>query len=496
MIDYETYSRILSLHNEGFSNSRIAKICGIDVQTVSSWLAKGKYSQRKASIRPSKLDPYKPYIRNLVEKYPYTGTQIFHRIKDAGYKGGITILKDYLTLIRPRKQEAYLTLSFSPGECAQVDWGQYGTIEIGSTKRKLSFFVMVLCYSRMMYLEFTLMEKMEHFLTCHKNAFEFFGAVPQSVMVDNLKCAVLKRPLGQPPVFNSRYLDFSQHYGFKIKACGVAKGNEKGRVENAVGYVKKNLLSGLAIPGLTTINIAGKEWVDTVANVRTHGTTRRQPVELFKTEKPAMLPLPVMPYDTASIFQARVNNRFRVVVDTNRYSTPAEYANSHVTVYAYPDRLCMYYNKKLIARHERSYDRYQDIENPDHPRELLKTKAKAREQRLMKTFLKISSKSEEYYKGLRTHKMNAKHHIRKIVALSEIYSAEKVCDAIDDAIHFKAYGSEYIANIIEQREKKIPQPQALHLTRKTDLLDTEMPEPDLSIYQKKDEDNQKDETNE
>ena len=138
--------------------------------------------------------------------------------------------------IRPRHRGAFLKLDFAPGECAQVDWGEYGTIAVGSTRRRLSFFVMVLCYSRRMYLEFTVSQTCEFFVQCHENAFAAFGGVPHKVMVDNLKSAVLQRLVGEAPVFNPKYLDFSRHWGFEITPCNVRAGNEKGRVENAVGY--------------------------------------------------------------------------------------------------------------------------------------------------------------------------------------------------------------------------------------------------------------------
>src|SRR6185369_10778875 len=153
---------------------------------------------------------------------------------------------------------AFLTLAFAPGECAQVDWGEWGSLKVGSCRRRLSFFVIVLCYSRKLYVEFTVSQTMEHFLACHQRALDFFGGTPHKIMVDNLKSAVLRRLLGQAPVFNARYLEFAAHYGFQIRACGVAKGNEKGRVENAVGYVKKNLLNGLDIPGLSALNLAAR----------------------------------------------------------------------------------------------------------------------------------------------------------------------------------------------------------------------------------------------
>ena len=356
-------------------------------------------------------------------------------------------------------------------------------VPVGSTQRKLSFFVMVLCYSRMMYLEFTVSQSMEHFLGCHQNAIEFFNSAPQSIMVDNLKSAVLKRLIGQAPVFNPRYLDFAHHHGFKIKPCAVGRGNEKGRVENAVGYIKRNFLAGLDIPDFSALNPAALDWLRNVANVRLHGATRKKPVELFRKEEAALRPLPAMPYEVASISQVRASNRFRVRLDSNRYSVPAQYAGQPLTLKAYPDRLCLYHDGQLIAQHPRSYDRHQDFEHPDHPKELLRQRRKARQQRLLMEFLKLSPKAEAYYQQLSQRRMNPRHHIRQIVALSEIYGSDKVSRAIEDAFHFQAFSCDYIANILEQRERILPEPGALHLTRRQDLLELDMPEPNLSIYE-------------
>lgn len=482
MIDYETYCKILKMRQDKLRVSQIASQLGLDERTVLHWIKEGGYRQRKGSARCSKLDPYKPQILRWLETYPYSSVQILQRLREEGYQGGITILKEYVGRVRPRKTKAFLTLSFAPGECAQVDWGQYGTVRVGSTERRLSFFVMVLCYSRMMYVEFTVSETMEQFLGCHQHAFEFLGAVPGAVMVDNLKCAVVKRHVGQAPVFNTRYLDFANHYGFKIRACGVGKGNEKGRVENAVGYVKKNFLAGLDIPDFRTVNPVAKTWLEQVANPRVHGSTHKQPVELFKTEKPAMGRLPALPCDTGSIKVVRANNRFRVVLDTNRYSVPAEYAGARLTMKAYLDRVCLYHDNNLVARHTRSYDRNQDIEHPDHPRALLQQRKKAREQRLLVRFLKLSPKAEVYYEQLAHRRMNPRHHIRQIVALSEIYGTDKVARAMEDAFTYQAFSCDYIANILEQRGRILPQPGALHVTRRQDLLELQMPEPNLSIY--------------
>ena len=199
------------------------------------------------------LDPFKPRITRLLDTHPYSAQQIFQRLREEGYRGGVTILRDYVRRIRPTKRPVYLKLHFAPGECAQVDWGAYGTVAVGNTRRRLSFFVMVLAYSRQMFVEFTVSQTMEHFLACHEHAFAAFGGVPAKIMVDNLKSAVLQRLAGVAPVFNPRYLDFARHHGFAIAACNVARGNEKGRVESGVGYVKKNFLRGLELTDFSAI---------------------------------------------------------------------------------------------------------------------------------------------------------------------------------------------------------------------------------------------------
>lgn len=485
MVDYETYCKVLQLKEEGLRVAQIARTLTIDKRTVRRWLHEKRYHQRSTSPKTSILDPYKSTILQWLEKYPYSSTQILQRLREIGYTGGITTLRMYVARVRPRKKQAYLTLSFEPGECAQVDWGQFGTVAIGSTYRRLSFFVMVLCYSRKMYLEFTVSETMEHFLTCHKNAFEFFGAVPKAIMVDNLKSAVLKHAVGEKPLLNQKYLDFANHYGFSIRACNVAKGNEKGRVENAVGYIKKNFLAGLEITDFSVVNPAARLWLDSIANVRTHGTTQMQPSEVFDNkEKAAMLPLPLTPYDTAAIRPTRATNRFRVSVDGNTYSVPSKYASAPITIKAYPDRICLYHENDLVAHHTRSYDRNADFEDPDHPKELLEQRRTAREQRLMLDFLKLSPHAECYYQELTKRRMNARHHIRQIVALSEIYSRDKVERAIADAFTYQAFSCEYIANLLEQRTREIPHAAALHVPRQEDLLALDIPEPDLSVYDK------------
>jgi len=486
MIDYETYAKIRTYINDyGLKYRQAAEKLQLDQRTVARWANQDKYLPRKITPKKSKLDPYKEEILSMLEKHPYTASQIFQKIKENGFNGGITIVEKYVRKIRPPKVTPYLKLSFAPGECAQVDWGSFGNVRSGSTGRRLSFFAMVLCYSRMLYVEFTVSQTMEHFLGCHQNAFHYFKAVPSRIMVDNLKSAVLKRGFDNIPVFNPKYLDFAKHYGFSVTPCNVGKGNEKGIVENAVGYVKKNLLNGLDISDFKIMDHVTKNWLNNVANLRIHKETGKKPVDMFEEEKPFLKSLPERIYDTGTVEQLRASKQFRLTIDGNRYSVPAQLAGMRITVKKYTDRLCFYYDNKLIAKHTRSYDRKKDFEDPDHPKILLAQRKKAKEQKIFIRFMDLSEKAKEYYYQLEKRRMNPLHHIQKIVALSEIYPHDQVCAAIEDAFKLNAYSCEYIANILEQRSRIIKEPAALHLTRKTDLLDIRIQPPDLSVYSNK-----------
>lgn len=482
MIDYPTWTRMQELHERDKLNAaQIARVLGLAPRTVRTWL-KQPYRPRRQARRSSKLDPFKGKIMGWLGQHRYSAVQILELLRAEGFEGGISVVKEYVQQVRPSSKEAYLTLSFAPGECAQVDWGMWDPIPVGSTRRRLSFFVMVLGYSRMAYVEFTLGQSQEHFLSCHRHAFEFFGGVPEKIMCDNCKTAVLSHTRGLPPMLNPRYADFAAHYGFTIKACNVRKANEKGMVENAVGYVKHNFLAGRPLTEFDSLNPAIRLWMDQTANVRQHARTRQRPLDLFVAEKAALRPLSVQPYDCALVQSALVNSQFRVRVDGNRYSVPGRYAGRKLLLKLYPDQLCLYDTQTLVAEHLRSYERGGDLELAEHAKPVLERKRRANEHQIFKRFLALSPRAQEYYRQLAERKLSWRLHLRKIMALADAYGADKVARALDDALAFGAFSSDYIANILEQRERRLPDPGPLNLIRKQDQLEINLPDPDLSIY--------------
>jgi transposase len=484
VIDFSQYSRMQHLHREDkLSAAQIAAKMSLNVKTVSKWLARERFEPRKNKGRSSKLDPHKANIRGWLEKHRYSAQQIFQRLCDEhGYTGGYTTVKTYVRRVRPPQEKAYLSLSFSPGESAQVDWGHCGNIAVGNTRRALSVFVMVLSYSRQMYVEFTLSQKQEHFLGCHARAFEYFGGVPGSVMVDNLKSAVLAHRRGEQPVWNPRYAGFARDYGFGIVACNPRSPQEKGRVENGVGYVKKNFLRGRQFKDFHHIAPQARSWLDLTANQRVHRGTGEKPAVLWKREKAHLQPLPVNAPQTATLLRRRATSTFRVCIDGNRYSVPAQYANHYLDIYLDSGGILVRHQGDIVASHRRDYGRGGDFEHPDHPRALLAGRRKARAHKQLQSFLQLGEHAEAFYHQLQQRRLNAPEHVRKILALEGTHTRAQLAEAISDAHQIHAHSSEYIINILGQRSRPVQEPGPLHLTRPGDQLEIETPRADLSVY--------------
>ena len=227
-------------------------------------------------------------------------------------------------------------------------------------------------------------------------------------------------------------------------------------------------------------------WMDTVANVRMHESTQQRPIERFEEERAHMRRLKPAGFDLARVKTVRATKQFRVPLYSNHYTVPARYAGQRLTLKAYADRVCIYDQQQLIVRHARSMDRHKDIEDPEHESQLVAQRKSAREQRLLVSFLAISPRAQRYREALEAKHVNARTHLRKIVALAEIHGKEAVARALDDGLALQAFSAEYIAHILSARRRVGEEPAALQLTRRADLLELELPEPDLSIYERDD----------
>ena len=168
------------------------------------------------------------------------------------------------------------------------------------------------------------------------------------------------------------------------------------------------------------------------------------------------------------------------MLDTNRYSVPSRHASQRLTLKAFADRLCLYHSHHLVATHPRCYERHRDFEDPDHVKDILDQRRRARDAKWLLTFYALSPQAEYYHRQLTARSLQARVHINRIVALTDIYGPDKVALAMDDAIASQAFSSEYIENILQQRERHTPRPGPLHLTRRADLLDLELPFADLT----------------
>lgn len=483
----ETWAEIRRLHLiEGISKRKIARLMRMDKKTVRRALLMEEYKPRASSFRrPSKLDPYKKDIEEFIKRYGSVNTmRIYEEIKKQGYTGKITILRDYLSGVKNSKYEAYIRIETLPGEQAQVDWADCGSIKIGEYTRRLSCFVMVLSYSRLMYLEFTLSQRLEDFLRCHVNAFRFFKGIPSKILYDNLKSVVLAR-FGREIRFNPKFEVFRGYYLFKAMPCNPGMGNEKGRVESGIKYVKRNFLFGRIFMSFSDIKAQSIIWRDKTANVRIHGTTHKSPIDLYELEKDKLMPLPERDYDTTITIGVKSTKDCRVKFDTNTYSVPFEYASKELTLKATPDEVMIYRDVSLLAFHRRSYEKYLAIENPKHYEGLLEMKKKARKYKMRDAFLGLDKVCEEYFKGMVNSELNISHHMEKILNMVEVYGKKEVLSAITHALKYSAFGCDYIKNIIlrgraKSGHKKIIGP--ISIIGSDEFKNASVEERDLDLY--------------
>ena len=329
-------------------------------------------------VRPSMIDPYLGFIRETLDQHPrLRATRIYHMIRDRGYSGSVVQLRRAVARLRPQIREPFLRLDAFAGEQAQVDWAHFGHVMVGRARRALSCFLITLSYSRALYLEFFFDQTTENFLRGHVHAFEAWNGQPRVLLYDNLKSAVLERRGGHIQ-FHPRLVELSAHYHFAPRACQVRAGNQKGRVERAVRYVRDSFWAGRTFTTLGECNRQAWRWRDEVAQQRRWpGEDGRTVAEVFAEEQPRLMPLPLHPFSTDRIDAVCSRKTIYIRFDLNDYSIPPEAVGRPLTLVASDTTVRLLDGMAEIARHARTYDRNQQVLDPAHRETLLKIKRKA-----------------------------------------------------------------------------------------------------------------------
>jgi transposase len=354
MLGVENRFMIKDMYRKGMTISGIARVTGHDRKTIRAIVngpvnPQPKERKKRASI----LDPFVPYLERRVEEGVLNCNKLFDEIRRQGYQGGKSTLKNFVQPYREaRRAEATVRFETEPGEQGQVDWAHFGFIEHQGRRRRLYAFVMTLGWSRASYLEFTVSRDAASWLRCHIHAFRYLGGVPQVVLHDNLKTAVLEREADGTIHWNPRYLDFAHYYGFTPQACQPYRAQTKGKVESGIRYVRGNFWPGLRFFDLADLNEQALGWLDMTANVRLHGTTGEVPFDRLALE-PLQSLAGKPDYDTSLISFRRVTKDCFISYDGNYYSVPSKYARTTVEVKEREDGQLIILNAEdeEIARH-------------------------------------------------------------------------------------------------------------------------------------------------
>jgi transposase len=348
---------ILELFRQGLSVSAIARQVGRNRRTVKRCLARGvdlpAYAARPPIARL--IDPYAAYLRDRLAAVPaLSARRLAREIRALGYVGGETVVKDAVRGLRPPKPQVFeVRFETAPGRQAQVDFARFTTgfaAEPGVT-RIVWLFSMVLGHSRFLWARFTLQQDLQTVLRMHMAAFAAVGGAPQEVLYDRMKTAVVNEDDTGAIIYNRGLVDLARHYGFSPRACRAYRAKTKGKVERPFRYIREDFFLGRSFQDLDDLNAQLGAWLDEVANVRVHGTTKRIVAEAFAAEKPTLTPLPAMPYSAVLKLERRVSRDGMISIGGNFYSVPDTARRRVLDVHAYADTIQIFEAGALIAIH-------------------------------------------------------------------------------------------------------------------------------------------------
>lgn len=396
VISKDVEARILRLfHVEKWRIGTIAHQLGIHHSVVERVLEQDGVPEPQRKQRPSMVDPYLPFIKETLDQFPrLCASRLFQMVKERGYPGGEDHFRAVIATMRPRKPaEAYLRLKALPGEEAQVDWGHFGKVQVGKAVRQLMAFVMVLSYSRRIFLRFFLDQKVPNLLRGHQEAFEEFGGCPRRLLYDNPKTIVLERQ-GDAIRFHPRLLEFAGHYRIEPRPVGIARGNEKGRVERAIRFIRDSFFAARSWSSLDDLNRQADDWCRGPSMDRRWPDDRSLSVrEAFDMEKGHLTDLPDNPFPVEERVAVTVRKTPYVRFDKNDYSVPHTLVGQTLTVLADHKVVRILGQEEEVARHPRSFSKSEVIENAKHITTLIDHKRRGRKRRGMDRLSRVAPKS-------------------------------------------------------------------------------------------------------
>ena len=379
MLQMEDWMEVKDLYRQGHSIRQICRLTGYSRNTVRKVLRESVPPRKTRKKRASMLDEFKPYLHQRFVETGLSAVRLTAEIKQTGFTGSIDIVRRYLNEIeQPRRAMEKATVRFEtlPGEQAQVDWAEVGSfIDEDGRKRKVYAFVMILSFSRLLYVEFVLSMKLEILIKCHQNAFAYFGGFTQVILYDNM--AQVRLPSGG---LNQQMLNFLSHYGIVLKTHRPYRPRTKGKVERSVGYLKDNFIKGREFADLADLQTRGFVWQEETANKRVHATTKRKPIDLFEQEKPKLIPLASAPKYQLSLRRERtVSSEGFVCIGGSRYSVPPEVVGQKVIVEQGEQRIVVRLGEVIIADHVRAASAGQCVADPVHIADMWKLSLRRRD---------------------------------------------------------------------------------------------------------------------
>jgi transposase len=487
-ITKETEAEILRLyHAEHWLMNTIARQLHIHHSTVKRTLQRNGIQPHRLHMRPSIADPYLDLIRGTLNKYPtITGRRIWEMARARGYKGGYDHFTDIVARFRQRPVEAFMRLRTLPGEQAQVDWGHFGRFKVGSAERRLLAFVMVLSWSRQIFLRFYPGDSTANFLDGHVHAFEFFGGVPREILYDNLKSAVLER-VGDAIRFNPNLLDFSAHYRYSPKPVAPARGNEKGRVERAIQYVRTSFFPARKWTDLKDLNQQALEWCSGLAAERRCPEDKTKTVaETFHQEKPQLLSLPDNPFHACDHVQARVGKTPYVRFDLNDYSVPPYLVGKTVTIFADLNTVAIHSDGNRVAEHQRCFDKGRQLEDAIHLEDLVEMKRAGKKHRGFDRLYHAAPSSKALLEATALRGSSLGWITKNLLQLLELYGAAELETAIKEALSCGSSHFSAVRQILEQRRKNkgLTPPVKLSLPAHASALNAHIKPHSLASYDK------------